>query len=110
MPNKRYRKGYKFEIRVKKFLEGIGYKVYRSAGSKPVDLIAISNRDVLVIECKSSRVTKSSIERLAKEVEGLNVRGLIAFRDGVKKIKFLDVMENREVRLTPVSKHIDKPL
>ena len=41
MVNKKYNKGYRFELEVKKFLEQQGFLVFRSAGShSPVDLVA----------------------------------------------------------------------
>ena len=58
MTNKSFRKGYNFELRVKKYLEKKGYLVIRQGGSKFPDLIAIPGRDikksqVLAIECKT---------------------------------------------------------
>lgn len=49
-----YKRGYAFEIRVKKVLEGIGLRVYRSGGShSEADLIAISRLGVVyIVQCK----------------------------------------------------------
>jgi len=61
MTNKSFRKGYNFELRVKKYLEKKGYLVIRQGGSKFPDLIAIPGRDikrsqVLAIECKTGNL------------------------------------------------------
>jgi len=48
-----YKRGYNFEKRVQKALEDKGYFVVRSAGSKgPVDLVAIDDGQVYLIQCK----------------------------------------------------------
>ena len=52
MVNKRYERGRRFEYRVKRFLEGEGWVVIRAAGSKPIDLVAFKDGEVLFIECK----------------------------------------------------------
>ena len=64
-----YRKGYKFEREVKKFLEDVGYCVIRSAGSKKPDMIAGKKGNVLVIECKY--VSKNVVYLSKKEVDNL---------------------------------------
>jgi Holliday junction resolvase len=49
-----YRRGYTFELRVKRSLEKRGYFVVRSSGSHgPVDLLAVSkDGKILGIQCK----------------------------------------------------------
>jgi len=49
-----YRRGYAFELRVKRSLEKRGYFVVRSSGSHgPADLLAVSkDGKVLAIQCK----------------------------------------------------------
>lgn len=66
-----YRKGYKFERDVKKFLESQGYYVIRSAGSKKPDIIAGKNGKVVVIECKYA--SKKAVYLSKEEVENLKV-------------------------------------
>ncbi|HEW93091.1 hypothetical protein DRN84_02135 [Candidatus Geothermarchaeota archaeon] len=110
MPNTRYRKGYRFEVRVRKFLEGLGYKVFRSAGSKPLDLIAFSRDRIFFIECKV-RVNRSTLKRSGSRIielaRGTNAKPLIAFRDENNKIRFYDPVENREYTI-PYIRSIDK--
>ena len=97
MVNQRYRKGYRFEIRVKRYFERLGYKVFRLAGSKPLDLIALSKNEIYLIECKTGRVTKKSREKLLMMIKDLNVKPIIAYRDDKNKIRFIDVREDKEI-------------
>jgi len=54
-----YIKGRAKEYRVKKFLEERGYVVFRCAGSKPVDLIALKKgKKPLLIEIKLTKYHK----------------------------------------------------
>ena len=67
------RRGTLFEYRIKKKLEELGFTVFRSAGSKPIDLIAFSpNGNVYLIECKlrgyASRQQKEKERELAKRI------------------------------------------
>lgn len=49
-----YKKGYRFEYRVKKFLEERGWFTTRSPASKGVDIIAMKGDRKLFIQCKKS--------------------------------------------------------
>jgi len=69
----KYRKGYVFELEVKKRWEDQGFSLFRCGGSKPVDLIALK-RQMLprLIECKAGRPpSKKYIERETKKWEDL---------------------------------------
>jgi Holliday junction resolvase len=103
--NRSYKKGYRFEHRVKRFLERKGYVVYRLAGSKPFDLIAISGSNVYIIECKSNKrdVPKAS-ERLANSVKDLIAKPLIIYKDKRNRLKIIDVRNNTEINKLPVAK------
>ena len=71
MPNRRYAKGARMERAVKHALEARGYAVVRSAGSKsPYDLIAIDSQDVLLVQCKSNRLSQNMRERLRNAMLG----------------------------------------
>ncbi len=51
----RYQSGYAFERRVRKMLEGMGYYVIRSAGSKGIaDLVALGKSIKVLVQCKRS--------------------------------------------------------
>ncbi len=49
-----YKKGYRFEYRVKRFLEERGWFTMRSPASKGVDIIAMKGDRKLFIQCKKS--------------------------------------------------------
>lgn len=68
-----YVRGRSFEYRIKKHLEAMGLIVFRLAGSKPIDLIAISPKGrIYFIECKlrghANREQRIKQENLAKRV------------------------------------------
>ena len=49
-------KGTKNEHRSRSVLESLGYRVTRSAGSAGEwDLVAISSKDILLVQCKTNR-------------------------------------------------------
>jgi len=109
MVNRRYRKGYRFEHRVKKYLERFGYKVFRLAGSKPIDLIAIKvgGEAIYYIECKSTNYVKRAGKKLLRVTSGLPGRAIVAYRDIRNRIRFYDPVMEREVSIPP-SKELDK--
>lgn len=92
--NKQYRKGYIFEIKVKKHLEDLGILSFRSAGSHSVaDIIAIgetipnvnkltSDKIVIVflIQCKAGKgvISKQERDKLIATSKQHNCYGVIA--------------------------------
>jgi len=65
--NKLYRKGYYYELKVKKLLLSQGYLVWRSPGSKSlIDIIAIDEKgNVRLIQVKSHKnIRKEELEAL----------------------------------------------
>lgn len=109
MVNRRYRKGYRFEHRVKRYLEKLGYKVFRLAGSKPIDLIAIGweGGDIYYIECKTTRYTKRTGNKLIEIIGERPGVPVVAYRDEYNKIKFYDPKNNKEIKI-PNAKDLDK--
>jgi len=95
---KMYRKGYRFELRVKKYLEGRGFKVFRCAASKPVDLIAMSPKAVYMIECKVGRFFRKDLEKLVECARGTPATPVMAYRKG-RKIVFVNVYTMRTLDL-----------
>ena len=61
MPNKAYRHGYAFELRVKKYLQSSGFYVVRSSGSHgTADLVAMrwtipNIQETYLIQCKAGK-------------------------------------------------------
>ena len=95
-----FRKGRRFEYKVRDKLIKAGFRVFRCAGSKPIDLIAISkNSDgkpiVLLIECKKSCILpereRRKLIRLAKETGGIPI---FAYPDR-KSIILYDLINNK---------------
>jgi len=95
-----YSKGRRFEYKVRDRLVKAGLKVFRCAGSKPIDLIAISkNNDgkpvVLLIECKKSCILPERERRkliyLAKETGSIPI---FAYPNG-KSIILYDLVHNK---------------
>jgi Holliday junction resolvase len=48
-----HQQGRQLEYAVRRVLKAKGYVVFRCAGSRPVDLIAMKNNQILLIECKT---------------------------------------------------------
>lgn len=60
-----YQKGRKFEWQVRRLLESKGWLTVRVARSKPLDLIALKNGSILLIECKySSKISEKDKSKL----------------------------------------------
>lgn len=85
-----YEKGRNAEYYVKKKLEGMGFVVVRSAGSKSggVDLVAVDARRVFFVEVKAYRLTPYKQRQIAadlwKAIGDSLARPLIAHKDGGK--------------------------
>lgn len=58
-----YRKGRRFEYDVMKTLRALGWLTIRSAGSHGIDIVAIKDGMVILIECKSE-ATEADRRRL----------------------------------------------
>lgn len=102
MPNKFYLKGKAFEHRVKKYLEKKGYTVFRLAGSKPADLIAINSQTIYIIECKYAKksITRKLKTILIKATENNMAEPLIATRNPeTGKLIFINPRTNSTIQI-----------
>jgi len=117
MPNPSYKKGYRFELRVKKYLEDKGYIVIRQGKSAFPDLIAINIKHnlpfIMFVECKVNgylpkndrekfkKLYKTILTSIHKNSDNINKEFAkkllytkfnfrVAYRDG-KKIAFYEV-------------------
>lgn len=109
--NRKYAKGYRFEHRVKKYLEKKGYKVFRLAGSKPADLIAISTNKLYLIECRTHRKgIKKTIDKMNALAEETLAVPVIAFKEGNRKIKFYHILEGKYVKDIPDTNNLNQYL
>ena len=92
-----YSRGYSFELKVKKYLEELGYSVFRVGGShSPADLIAMrkipdsggvsSRTEVTLVQCQRSKYfskdKKSELEELATKV---GARHTLAWAEDARK-------------------------
>lgn len=78
-----YRRGADFERTVRDDLQGHGYEVIRSAGSKTkVDLVAIKSGELLLIQCKlpSSDLPTSEWNRLRELARMCGARPIVALK------------------------------
>jgi Holliday junction resolvase len=84
-----YRKGRLFEYKVRDKLLEMGFAVFRCAGSKPVDLIAIRpDGKVFLIECKrSKKPTKKEIEENKAYAEQYKAEYVIVMPKDLKNIE-----------------------
>lgn len=82
----RYAKGRRWEYEVKHRLEKAGWIVFRCAGSKPVDLIAIKERRLPhIMECKvGRRPPKDYIRRQQNNWKLQSIIYLVAVKKEVK--------------------------
>lgn len=85
MVNKSYQKGYRFQQRVKNYLERIGYFVMISPKSRFPDGVAVRNNNAFLFECK---INKYLTKEEKRKVEWLrmfyNIPFIVFYRDGRK--------------------------
>jgi len=91
---------YEFEHKVKKRYEKKGYIVFRTSGSKPVDLIAINpeTHEIILIECKSNgHYSKDQMERQVDLAKKLKAKLVLAIKK--KRTKYVKIYEpQKELR------------
>lgn len=90
-----YRRGADFERQLKRYLEGLGYFVIRSAGSKgPVDLVAFDTLypaergdKPFFIQCKlSGRISEKNMQYFTEIAEQCGAQAVIATPQNFKEI------------------------
>lgn len=98
MSNSMYRRGYRFEISVKKYIEHLGAYVIRSAGSHGVfDLIAVKNGSVFGIQCKKDgQLSVHDRKVMLEYYKTHKIIPLLAFRRN-RKLVILDLRTNEPV-------------
>jgi len=93
-----YKRGYKFEKRVQRFYEEIGFFVVRQGKSAFPDLIVISEaftslhggHSVTMIECKINGIISKQEKERARELIKKGFMFKVAYREG-KKLLFKEV-------------------
>lgn len=100
MTNVFYRKGYRFELRVKKKLEKRNFYVIRSARSHGIfDLVAIREGKVYGIQCKTDgRLSKKLKDTIIEISKKHKITPLLAFSNK-RQIEFIDLTNNEEIEL-----------
>jgi len=83
----KYRKGHRWELKVKKMWEAKGFVVYRSAGSKgAADLIALKDGKIVLIQVKiNNKPTRSEVAKLLKKVKKCKATALIVMWNSKKR-------------------------
>lgn len=84
-----YRKGRRFEYRVRNLFKDHGFVVIRAAQSKPIDLVCLKNGKSVIVECK---VNKQSLSNNGK-------KELLYLARMSKAIPILAYREKRKVKL-----------
>jgi len=90
MPS-RYEKGRLLEYAVKRKLKAVGYTVFRCAGSKPCDLMALKPGESLLVECKTGRnpyVSQEALNRLKMLSQEIGATPVLAVRKAHRSIRF----------------------
>lgn len=92
-----YRKGRRFEWEVRRMLESRGWLTIRVARSKPLDLIALKNGSILLIECKySSRISEKDKSRMIEMAKITAGKPILALRKKYERRIHLVNLENGE--------------
>ena len=93
-----YRKGRRFEWEVRKLLEERGYVVIRAARSKPVDLVAMKEGEILLIECKyDSYLSKERKEELIRIAEKAGATPILAAKRRYnREVDLLNLKEDKK--------------
>lgn len=104
--NKNYRSGYRFELRVKKYLEARDYICFRSAGShSPADIIALKTVPtgtlVYLIQCKhgTGRISNEELMKFAEIPNMWNVVSVLCKNNKKRRLQFIDIKLGIEVEM-----------
>jgi Holliday junction resolvase len=96
-----YPSGRRFEWSVRNLLESCGWVTVRAARSKPVDLIALKDGRILLIECKyNTRISSERIDYLKSLAGKAGARPILAVKKKYERsITFIDVDTGGEVKI-----------
>ena len=96
-----YIRGRSLEYAAKRKLEQSGFIVFRCASSKPVDLVAVKQGLVMLVECKTGLHPHISNGELAKTVTLASKSGaklILCFRRKFRQLRFYEVLPSLEKR------------
>ena len=96
-----YAKGRRFEWSVKDLLEARGWIVVRAARSKPVDLVAMKDGRILLIECKyDSSISKDGRRLLLELAERAGAKPILAKKRRYERgLRLIDLRGGGELSL-----------
>ena len=112
-----YQRGYRFELRVKKFFEDLGYYVVRSAGSHGiVDLVCLKGDEfkpctrVCLVQCKygSGKISKKEWRKLDKLCKKMFACGYVALNDKKGKIRFRLITDMDDTEVEILERQVEK--
>jgi Holliday junction resolvase len=89
--------GRNLEYAVRRELKKQGYVVFRCAGSRPVDLIAIKHRQILLVECKAGLnpyLTRQQMNRILDISKKVGASVLLVVRRKHQKIQWFEIKGN----------------
>jgi len=100
MMTNNYRRGYAFELRVKKYFESLGFYVVRSAGSHGVaDLVAFQknmNHPPLLIQCKRhGAISKAERKMLFHVATSISAWPVLSYMNENHTLIF-DILDNEQ--------------
>jgi Holliday junction resolvase len=89
-----YEKGRRFEWAVRDYLRSMGFLVIRAAASKPVDLVAVKDGKIYLVECKyDAGMTRHEKTQLVEEAERAGAIPLLATkRRGESRIRLINLL------------------
>lgn len=107
-----YSSGRRFEWPVRSILESYGWVTIRAARSKPVDLVALKDGRILLIECKyNARASSERIGYLKRLSGRASARPIIAVKKKYEKnVRFIDVDSGGEVKILGFAFYIQSPI
>ena len=91
-----YSKGRGLEYTVRKKLQALGYTVFRCAGSRPVDLVAVKQGQILILECKVGKhpsLPSKQMKGLLKISNEVNGFLMLALRRRHQRIRLFRITE-----------------
>ena len=99
-----YARGRSLEYAAKRRLQQSGFIVFRCASSKPVDLIAVKQGVVMLVECKTGLHPHISNGELAKALTLASQSGaktVLCFRRKFHRLRFYEVLPSLERKELP---------
>lgn len=102
---KQYERGRRFEWTVRRYFESLGFVVIRAAASKPVDLVALRDGAVFLIECKyNTGMTRRERKRMLEIAEKAGTTALLATKKkGERGFRLIDLKTGMTITTTMLS-------